>query len=139
MNTTCKMPKPEDPLYQTVWCMNFVNGQCKYGKRCTFAHGESELRAKPQRRDVRKPRVLPEPVINESRFVLREEEFPALSTAIVEEPVVFDDANEPSPLNSTSSATEFVPRRTLCIRATEFVPRIRIRAPEFVPSFLVSA
>jgi hypothetical protein len=32
--------------YKTVPCKNFQLGYCKYGDRCTFAHGDVDLRAK---------------------------------------------------------------------------------------------
>merc|ERR1719356_1302671 len=33
-----------EKFYKTRYCMNFAQGQCTYGLRCTFAHGEHELR-----------------------------------------------------------------------------------------------
>ena len=36
-------------LYKTALCRNFEQtGQCNYGDNCRFAHGEQELRPKPQ-------------------------------------------------------------------------------------------
>ena len=35
--------------FKIVKCKNFENeGQCKYGDRCTFAHGDAELRIKSE-------------------------------------------------------------------------------------------
>lgn len=44
--------KPRDkklhPLYKTQLCMGFSkNGECRFGERCCFAHGENELRDTP--------------------------------------------------------------------------------------------
>ena len=33
-----------EKYYKTQLCVNFTQGQCTYGARCTFAHGELELR-----------------------------------------------------------------------------------------------
>ncbi len=62
--TKKEMPKPEDPLYKTALCKNFEkHGKCKYGKRCTFAHGKDELRNRPLRA-TRPQRSLSEPTLN---------------------------------------------------------------------------
>jgi len=41
-------PRPDaamrEKYYKTQLCVNFTQGQCTYGARCTFAHGELELR-----------------------------------------------------------------------------------------------
>ena len=40
-----KMEPSKNPNYKSRLCMNWVNhGKCKFGDRCAFAHGESELR-----------------------------------------------------------------------------------------------
>lgn len=33
-----------EKLYKTRLCVNYAQAQCTYGQRCTFAHGEHELR-----------------------------------------------------------------------------------------------
>lgn len=44
------IPRPDEAfrdkrmVYKTRLCMNLAQGQCTYGARCTFAHGEHELR-----------------------------------------------------------------------------------------------
>ncbi|KAJ1978525.1 hypothetical protein H4R33_005947 [Dimargaris cristalligena] len=42
-------PNPADsPLYKTRLCETFqTEGACPYGHKCTFAHGEAELRTRP--------------------------------------------------------------------------------------------
>lgn len=40
---------PEGKLFKTKLCANFSeSGQCRYGDRCNFAHGEQELQPMPQ-------------------------------------------------------------------------------------------
>jgi hypothetical protein len=44
---------PKDPQfsqiskYKTELCRNFYQGKCEFGDKCTFAHGESDLRTVP--------------------------------------------------------------------------------------------
>mmetsp|Transcript_23995 Transcript_23995/g.67470 ORF Transcript_23995/g.67470 Transcript_23995/m.67470 type:complete len:475 (-) Transcript_23995:960-2384(-) len=42
----------KDPLrYKTVMCQNWLaRGSCPYGHKCQFAHGEDEMRVKPNKR-----------------------------------------------------------------------------------------
>ncbi|EQC27262.1 hypothetical protein SDRG_14884 [Saprolegnia diclina VS20] len=35
--------RPPRPQLKTRLCMNFPSGNCRYGDRCTFAHGETQL------------------------------------------------------------------------------------------------
>lgn len=35
----------QDPFYKTRLCRNFMEGSCRYGNVCNFAHGEDDLRA----------------------------------------------------------------------------------------------
>lgn len=37
-----------NPLYKTALCRNFARegGRCPYGRKCQFAHGAEELRAR---------------------------------------------------------------------------------------------
>jgi hypothetical protein len=39
-------PRPAGPPsnVKTRLCQHFARGQCQYGERCHFAHGEAELR-----------------------------------------------------------------------------------------------
>jgi predicted RNase H-related nuclease YkuK (DUF458 family) len=40
-----KMEPSKNPNYKSKLCMNWMNhGKCRFGDRCAFAHGESELR-----------------------------------------------------------------------------------------------
>jgi len=40
---------PENPLYKTRLCERFMKENfCQYGPKCNFAHGEHELRERPQ-------------------------------------------------------------------------------------------
>ncbi|KAJ5068031.1 protein tis11 [Anaeramoeba ignava] len=44
-----KPPKQKSPLYKTELCKSWEeNGFCKYGQKCQFAHGYSELRFVPR-------------------------------------------------------------------------------------------
>lgn len=54
MSTVEKM----NPLYKTALCTNWANGECKYGKKCNFAHGQAELR----RREAPKPTTKENPL-----------------------------------------------------------------------------
>ena len=36
--------RPDPALYKTVICRNWRTGDCRYGVRCAFAHGATELR-----------------------------------------------------------------------------------------------
>ncbi len=47
--TDTKPVKKEMPaaLHKTALCKNFEAGSCKYGKRCSFAHGKDELCKRP--------------------------------------------------------------------------------------------
>ncbi|KAI9498443.1 hypothetical protein BDB00DRAFT_755050, partial [Zychaea mexicana] len=36
-------------LYKTEYCRNWTElGQCRYGKKCRYAHGDGELRTVPR-------------------------------------------------------------------------------------------
>ena len=42
------LPADENPFHKTELCNRFSSpGGCQYGKRCNFAHGMENLRAKP--------------------------------------------------------------------------------------------
>lgn len=38
-----KGPKEKNPKYKTTLCTDWLNGNCKYGFTCVFAHGKEEL------------------------------------------------------------------------------------------------
>ncbi|KAJ1932268.1 hypothetical protein EC988_009514, partial [Linderina pennispora] len=41
--------KPANPLYKTQMCQRFTElGECPYGEKCQFAHGQAELRKVPE-------------------------------------------------------------------------------------------
>lgn len=37
----------QNPLFKTVICSNWEQGECKFGDKCSFAHGKEELRVRP--------------------------------------------------------------------------------------------
>eukprot|EP00759_Apiculatamorpha_spiralis_P053403 PhF_6_TR6187/c2_g1_i2/m.9283 len=39
---------PWRPVYKTKMCRGFLSGSCRYGEKCMFAHGESELVMLPE-------------------------------------------------------------------------------------------
>lgn len=41
------MNATKDPRYKTSLCKNFKDGECRYGDRCSFAHGPGELKGRP--------------------------------------------------------------------------------------------
>ncbi|ORZ22231.1 hypothetical protein BCR42DRAFT_319557, partial [Absidia repens] len=42
--TSCVKTK-QSQLYKTEYCRNWIElGECRYGKKCQYAHGEAELR-----------------------------------------------------------------------------------------------
>ena len=48
-----KSGKPVNPLRKTILCDKFQqNGECPYGDACDFAHGQGELRDKPERKTI---------------------------------------------------------------------------------------
>ena len=38
------VPPRHRPVYKTELCTYFPLGECRYGERCLFAHGDAELR-----------------------------------------------------------------------------------------------
>lgn len=40
----------DDPLYKTELCSYYIEGKCKNGFRCKYAHGTQQLRPKPMRK-----------------------------------------------------------------------------------------
>jgi len=44
-----RQPAPPKYLgnYKTVLCKSFISGYCAQSDRCTFAHGQNDLRRKP--------------------------------------------------------------------------------------------
>lgn len=47
--------------YKTCLCRHFVNGFCKLGGSCRFAHGQAEvLRNAPPSTEIRTPPILPD-------------------------------------------------------------------------------
>ena len=46
---TTRRKHKRDPRYKTVLCKNFLAAnKCPYGKKCQFAHGDHELRQRPE-------------------------------------------------------------------------------------------
>ncbi len=90
------MPKEGDPLYKTQLCKNFISGKCKYGKRCTFAHGEKGLRKSPRREKKRSKRRGPTPLTFGNLAVLKR---------VVESPRVTRRSNSPSNESSSSNSS----------------------------------
>jgi len=43
---TNKSPKTSEVKYKTEICKNFLQGKCKFGNKCAFAHGKEDLREK---------------------------------------------------------------------------------------------
>ena len=108
------MPKSDDPLYKSVLCKNFTNGKCKYGKRCTFAHGKDDLKKK--RRSSSKATVQ-----NEA-FDLQKENWPSLKDN--------DDVNDirTVQINLNPNSPVFTP---LDINSVRIV--MNAEAPIFIP------
>jgi hypothetical protein len=106
--TIKKLPKAGDQLYKTIMCKTFAEkGKCRYGKRCTFAHGSEDLR-------VRKRKPTPEPVEqSESKPAFELSDFPILGGT----------ATPPEPVEPVVEEEEIsVPRMRLNPDAASFVP-----------------
>ncbi|CAG8540496.1 4034_t:CDS:2 [Paraglomus brasilianum] len=57
---------PENPLYKTRLCERFMKENfCQYGPKCNFAHGEHELRERPQSSVPHRDNGEHHPVMNE--------------------------------------------------------------------------
>jgi hypothetical protein len=44
---SCQHSAVRDAKYKTTMCHNWLNGQCDFGRSCSFAHGQGELRPTP--------------------------------------------------------------------------------------------
>lgn len=131
-----EMPKPDDPLYKTVLCKNFADkGKCKYGKRCTFAHGKEELRQRPRRRPRRRmkmPKPTPQIVEKIPAFQYKKEDFPPLpNKRVLEFAKSWHDEEVEVPTECTLNVS--YPPSRMRVDAQAFVPRMHADAPAFEP------
>ena len=92
--------------YKTIVCKYWEQGKCKYMHKCSFAHGDSDLRTQDVKGIINNGSSLDPMKVPALEYLLRREQLEMIANVIIEEERVGTDQEEPEALIKTKLAIE---------------------------------